>query len=143
VAIGNRTHIGFLQRIFGPIAIGAACCCGCAPSGMVEVSGEVTIDSKPVEQGLINFWPADGGGPSAGFVLANGKYRGKVAVGEKKISIEALQQIGERRPGGPDSAPIPIHKTITPDRYRDPQTTELRCEVSQQSAVHNFELTSK
>jgi hypothetical protein len=110
---------------------------------MVEVSGEVTIDSKPVEQGLINFWPANGGGPSAGFVLTNGKYRGKVAVGEKKISIEALQQIGERRPGGPDSAPIPIHNTITPDRYRDPKTTELRCEVSQQSAVHNFELTSK
>jgi len=116
---------------------------GCSSSDLIEVSGEVTLDAQPVEQGTINFWPDNGQGPSAGLILHEGKYRGLVAPGAKKVSIEALKQVGEERLGGPDGMLVPIHKTITPARFSDPKKTELRCEVSPEANVHNFQLTSK
>jgi len=61
---------------------------GCAKSGGVTVSGTVTFDGRPVEEGYITLSPADGKGPSAGGPIKEGKFSiSGVLPGEKIVSV--------------------------------------------------------
>ena len=67
---------------------------GCGQS--VVVTGQVTYEGKPVEEGSINFLPEDGQGPTCGGAINDGRYQAtcpkpgrKIAqiVGIKKINF--------------------------------------------------------
>lgn len=61
---------------------------GCGRSGGVTVSGTVTFDGRPVEEGYITLSPADGKGPSAGGPIKEGKFSiSGVLPGEKIVSV--------------------------------------------------------
>lgn len=63
-----------LTIILSMAAVG--CGGGGRPSGRVPVSGEVTLDGQPLDQGAIQFEPTDKTSKlNAGGVIANGKYR--------------------------------------------------------------------
>ena len=71
--------------------------CGCGPSGpeRVVVSGTVTYNGQPIEDGRIYFTPTvKSAVPIGGAVIQNGKYRadakGGVPVGTHIIRIEAF-----------------------------------------------------
>lgn len=115
---------------------------GCSGSSLVEVTGEVMLDDKPVEQGIISFWPQDGAGPTAQAVIQQGKYKAEVAPGAKKVGVEAVVESGKAYPSGPSGPAVPIHKPVSPPDYRDARKTSLRCEVSSASNIHNFNLKS-
>lgn len=67
-----------------PIIVG----CG---STTAHVSGNVTIDGQPLENGVIVFVAADdeGQGQPARADIQGGKYELKVTVGKKKVQISA------------------------------------------------------
>jgi len=61
---------------------------GCSKSDGVTVSGTVTFDGRPVEEGYITLSPADGKGPSAGGPIKQGKFSiSGVLPGEKIVSV--------------------------------------------------------
>lgn len=48
---------------------------GCGESmKQAEVTGKVTVDGQPLENGAISFFPADGKGPTAGSPIEDGEY---------------------------------------------------------------------
>ena len=65
---------------------------GCSGGGSRktgDVSGTVTYDSLPLENGVIQFTPQDGG-PTAGGSIKDGKYTANnVTVGKNKVEIRA------------------------------------------------------
>ena len=78
------------------IALTAAVGCGDRQNRW-EVSGEVRVGGKPVEDGVINFAPLDGQGTGEGAQIVNGKYvipqdkglnPGKAIAGIKKMLLE-------------------------------------------------------
>ena len=56
------------------VLIALAFLTGCG-SGHFPVTGEVTLDDKPVEQGTISFEPTDRQGPTTGGKIVGGKYQ--------------------------------------------------------------------
>jgi hypothetical protein len=68
---------------------------GCGPSGpkRYEVSGHITLKGQPIEDGIINFEPMEGGPTMSGSSITNGKYfipRDKgLAAGKYRVSIYA------------------------------------------------------
>jgi hypothetical protein len=115
---------------------------GCSGSSLIEITGNVSLDDKPVQKGIISFWPVDGTGPTAQTVITDGKFVVAVAPGAKKVGVEAFEQSGEARPSGPSGPAVPIHKVVSPARYNDPGKTELRCEVNSSAVEHSFSLKS-
>ncbi len=74
-----------------------ACVCGCGPSGpeRVAVTGTVTYQGKPIEQGSIRFVPTgETKGPATGTTIKQGKYeasaKGGVLVGTQRVEITAV-----------------------------------------------------
>jgi len=65
--------------------------CGAATS---TVSGDVTYEGQPVENGEINFLPADGKGAPAGTKIVGGKYEVQGLVpGPKVVQITAVKSV--------------------------------------------------
>lgn len=78
-------------------AIAALCLClfavlGCGPKGptMVPVSGNVTLDEKPLAEGTIYFKTVQTGA-SDPLPIKQGKYEGKVSEGERRVEITAYR----------------------------------------------------
>ena len=110
------------------------------------VSGSVTLDSKPLAQGKIQFDPVDAGGGKAAFAvgdITDGKYAidqaaGPVA-GKFKVSISSVPsvKISTGEPG-----PVPkMEPEKVPAQFNT--KTTLTKEVTSGSNSMDFELKSK
>jgi hypothetical protein len=81
-------------------AVTIACFGGCGGERgpeRVVVSGTVAYNGKPIPEGVIRFVPVSTSlGPTAGAIIANGKYRadgnGGVPVGMHNIQVEAYRK---------------------------------------------------
>jgi len=79
---------------------------GCSSGDGLEraqVRGEVQVDGQPLEEGSINFFPAgDAEGPSAGGVIAQGKYdisqESGPVVGKNRVEIRGVKKTGRMVP---------------------------------------------
>ena len=107
----------------------AALAAGCSGDGLNAISGTVTLDGRPIENGTIEFLPADGQGPTAAAVIEGGQYEVRVAPGAKEVRIVGYRKTGERHvaPGDPSSPMIDIQEQIVPAKYN--ANSELRCEI--------------
>ena len=80
-----------------------ATCFGCGNNGprRAAVSGHVTLDGQPIDEGVIQFLPVEGTvGPETGGVIANGQYdipqqRGAV-VGKNRVELRASKKTGRK-----------------------------------------------
>jgi hypothetical protein len=76
--------------------LSAFVCALVAGCGVKElpVSGNVTWEGKPIEDGTITFLDADGKDASASKAapIANGKYELKIKPGAKKVQINAFRE---------------------------------------------------
>jgi hypothetical protein len=70
----------------------AAVGCGGSKS---TVTGDVTLDGKPLPMGNITFVPAKGGTGGGGEPIKDGKYTIKVVPGDYKVTVET-DSIGQR-----------------------------------------------
>ena len=62
--------------------------CGCS-SGSATVSGEVTVDGKLLEKGIITYVPADNHGDPLTANIENGRYQLQTVAGNKTVQISA------------------------------------------------------
>ena len=82
--------------LFAPLAVGLALALagGCGdPRGRQEVTGEVLLHGRPVEDGIIQFAPVDGQATGDGAQIVGGKYRipreKGLSPGKYKVSMYA------------------------------------------------------
>ena len=76
-----------------PLALG----CG---QKVTIVTGNVTYEGEPVQDGYISFLPSeDGKGEGGGGRIRGGKYRAEVPPGSKRVQIQAGDQSGVRVKG--------------------------------------------
>lgn len=70
--------------------------CG-ANDGMITISGSVTLDGEPVEDGSISLMPIKGGGMGGGFI-ENGYYTAKSSPGEMAVQIHSSKMVKKKNP---------------------------------------------
>jgi hypothetical protein len=116
------------------------------------VSGTVTLDGEPLTNGLVSFHPV-GKGPistsrldaSGTFSLHTGGSRG-VTPGCYRVTIAANETGTTDKSVETDAAKTegssPIRPLITPARYADPDTSDLRAEVGWGINRFHFEINS-
>lgn len=133
----NRRHAAFLTGAAFLVFLFAGC-----GDGLYEVSGTVNVNGKPVEQGMITFYPADGQGQPAGDAIKNGQYKLKAKAGLMKVAITASKQTGTKKLyDTPGSKERPIYSQWLPAKYADPAKTELQYEVKAGPSQKDWSLT--
>ncbi|MBA2113108.1 hypothetical protein [Bremerella alba] len=71
---------------------------GCGASdGMITISGSVTLDGEPVEDGSISLMPLKEGGMGGG-LIENGYYTAKSSPGEMAVQIHAHKMVKKKNP---------------------------------------------
>ena len=125
------------------VAAGTAGCSGEAPYG--DVRGDVTLDGKPLEEGVIRFVPIDGKTSTASELINGGKFSVKVPVGSHRVEISS-----PKLPKGIASAKQMKRGTVDegaaleemiPERYNN--RSELKAEVSRGANEVRYDLKSK
>ena len=121
----------------------AVCLAGCPRGRLVEIGGRITLDGVPLENGTIDFRPADGRGPTAGAIVKQGRYSVEVVPGPKKVEILGYKKVGQQHitPNDPSSLLVDVNEQIVPERYNT--ETELTCKIDSGGGTHDFALESR
>ena len=116
---------------------------GCSKGDLVDIQGEVTLDGKPIEKGTIDFYPADGSGPTAGTVIERGQYQLEIHRGAKSVRIQGYRKVGQEHaiPNDPTSPLVDINEPIVPTRYN--ASSELTCQIAQGTRTLDFRLSTR
>lgn len=99
-------------------------CSGCAPDGRAEVAGEIILDGKPLNGGLITFRPTAGtSGPEFSAHVLGGKFRVVIRVlpGQYAVDIRSWQKTG-RMAKNPYGGVIDEIVNVIPRSYWGSQT---------------------
>jgi hypothetical protein len=106
------------------------------------VSGSVSYDGKPLDNGSITFYPVDGSSPTAGGFIKNGKYTVlKVPAGMSKVTISGSKVVGQKKLYDTPNSPIaPITEDPLPPKYKDSSKTELTFDVKPGNNEKNWDL---
>ncbi len=116
--------------------------CGGAPP-QAQVNGTVTLDGKPLDTGVIHFFPqSDAGGPSASADIKNGRYQLQTGIGPMKVVVNANKVFGKRKMyDTPDSPVVEDIRDVLPERYN--MKSELKAALTTGPNEVNFDLKSK
>jgi hypothetical protein len=119
-----RMRIALVLLAVGPLVLTSS---GCGPPAVVlyDVSGQVTVDGRPLKEGIIAFDPADGKGSAYSGTIAAGAFQLQAAAGPKNVSIMAYKMSNIPGPDG-----RPTHQQCLPSRYN--LETTLTAEVKPQ-----------
>lgn len=98
----------FLTLLLAVPAIG----CGDGKAAVYPVTGTVTYEGTPVENGSIVFDPADGKGMSAMAGIVNGEITGEVPAGEKILRISGVRTTGKKDQYGEE-----VTESFIPEKY--------------------------
>ncbi|MFO0823666.1 MAG: hypothetical protein U0792_11210 [Gemmataceae bacterium] len=108
----------------------------------VPVSGTVTLDNVPVENGGIQFTLLDGSGPTAGAVIVNGKYTTTVPAGKVRVEIRASKVVGKRKETDtPDSRMVDELAEAIPAQYNT--DSKLTADIAPGMGPLDFTLKTK
>jgi hypothetical protein len=122
--------------------LAALCGCGGSAKDLVEVSGNVLLDGKPLTIGSVLTMPERGPGAS-GTINEQGEFtlttRGMgsgASIGKHHVGVVALEGETEFNPEAP-------RKSLIPQKYASPETSGLTIEVKPgEPNKFTFELTS-
>jgi hypothetical protein len=106
--------------------------CGCGgPSEppTYEVSGRVTWEGQPLEEGDIIFTAADNASAPASGKIEDGTYRIRSLPGKKLVSIRASRLV----PGSKGAMGEPIFDNFIPDRFNVKTTLTVDVKTDQES----------
>jgi hypothetical protein len=134
VRAGSAVAVALLALVLG--------CSSKPPRG--QVSGTVTLDGQPLENGTIQFYPAKGVvGQTAGGGIENGKYSVETSVGEMTVTINGTKVVGKQKMyDTPDSPVVDKVIELIPQKYN--ALSELKVTVAQGPNENvNFDLKSK
>ena len=130
-----------LALVAGVLSFVAGCGSGVRPiDGSVPVSGTVTFNGQPLEQGMVRFAPESGGKaqPATG-QIKNGKFTmlttassPGVVVGKYKVSIISNKPFAPPalKPGTPPDPKAKFEpESLIPKKYNDIKTSGLEADV--------------
>lgn len=126
------------------LVLGSAAGCGRHPA---KLSGEVTLDGKPLPTGMISLSPARSGPSAYGEITPDGRFELKTGSekglepGEYVVTV-AANAVGSDEPVPESGGPPPIRPLITPPKYADVSTSPLRITVKPGSQKLDIELSS-
>jgi hypothetical protein len=126
------------------LAAAALAAAGCGAKKPV-LTGVVTLDGRPVDNGTIQFFPVAGDGQtSAAIIGPDGRYRVEASPTKLKVVIHSSKVIGKRKmyDDQPDSPMVDVMEEILPARYSDMNKTELTVTVGPGENEKDFTLTS-
>jgi len=134
----TRSLVGLLCWVL----IGA----GCGRTSGLDVrtvTGTVTVDGAPLNEGRITLTGLTGDTRGFSARIERGKYRIEAFPGRARVAITALREVpGETVSGGPGSPAIPRREQFIPDRYN--ANTELEADIPPAGIRGlDFELTTK
>ena len=134
-----------------------AACAGCG-SKLVPVEGVVNLDGQPVDRATVTFIPQGEGRQATGvtgadghFTLATGPDSG-APPGNYKVTVTKSESVPGANPGEPaDMAKMMANyskvkgklKSLLPQKYSRPDTTDLTCTVPPPSKPVVLDLKSK
>ncbi|MBN9118596.1 MAG: hypothetical protein J0I06_05490 [Planctomycetes bacterium] len=131
----------FRHSFLAALALGLGAVVGCGGPPKAHVKGTVTIDGKPLADGVIEFFPVGGSGQSAGTAIKDGAYELDASVGEMKVSVHGVEVIGKQKAyDTPDSPMIDTVRNPVPARYNT--RSELKKTLVAGPNEVNLELTS-
>lgn len=141
--------VGRMARFCG-ICVALATCFGCEDQGprRAAVSGHVTLDGRPIDEGVIQFLPVEGTvGPETGGVIANGQYdipqnRGAV-VGKSRIELRASKKTGRKiqDPTGRPGTLTDEYQEVFPPSYNT--NSSLVREITDDLNTLDFDIRTK
>jgi hypothetical protein len=118
---------------------------GCGTSEQ-RISGRVSCDGKPVEQGVIVFEPPAGAGQTAAAQIKDGAYELKssnVVVGQNVVRIRAFRKTGRQVSAKPAAEGM-VDEVVQflPPRYNDRSSLMADLDGKKELDV-NFDLSTK
>lgn len=116
---------------------------GCSSDGAKGiVEGTVTLNSQPLEKGLIRFVPVDGNSQPADGTIAAGKFTVNAPVGDFRVEITSPKVVGQTKMyDAPDSPTVDKIEEAIPPKYN--VQTELKITVTKGKTENKqFDLTS-
>jgi hypothetical protein len=135
------------HRILWLVALAAAAwvagCSSGSPFG--DVRGEVTLDGKPLDEGVVRFVPVAGKTPTASALIANGAFSERVPIGSHRVEISSpklpkgISSSKQMKRGTVDEGAA--LEELIPERYN--ARSELKAEVSAGTNKVHFDLKSK
>jgi hypothetical protein len=130
------------QSVFAILLVAIVPLLGCSEKKVALLSGLVTVDGTPIENGSISLMPAERNAPTAEAIIAAGKYTLTTLPGAKNVSIHGFQKVGTRRyhEGDPSSPMVDVNEEIVPARYNI--QTELKADLKVGPQTLDFALTS-
>lgn len=92
---------------------------------LVSVSGTVTLDGQPLEQGEIHFVSSDGRAAEEGYfidacIVKQGVYKGKTSAGERVVQIWSFKASDAAPDPVTGDKPLPIN--VIPTRFSEKST---------------------
>jgi len=116
---------------------------GCGPAGpeFIPVSGVVTFEGAPVEEGTIMFLHTETQDSQQTELQPGGKYELEVLAGAHKIAIEPIMVETQNNPNTPPSTDYKKVDNI-PGRYRSSETSGLTATVTEPAEI-SFDMTKK
>jgi hypothetical protein len=136
-----RRHWIFCLPAFA--AVLWAGCSGGAPYG--DVYGDVTLDGKPLGEGVIRFIPTDGKTPTASALIKAGQFNERVSFGTHRVEIsspklpQGITSAKQMKRGTVDE--VVALAELIPERYNNRST--LRAEVKRGTNELRYDLKSK
>ena len=136
----SKSHFRTAVCMILPLAAFGLPGCGAkqAPYPAATLSGQVSLDGEPVEQGNISFMPAPGqkGQPAAADIV-DGHYNAQwVPLGKVRVRIIINKETGRMITGS--SEPVPEIKNVAPIDYQRGVPLEVTGDNDQQ----DFEMKS-
>lgn len=120
---------------------------GCGPAQvgptvatLADVGGSVQLDGKPMPEGEISFVVV-GGGPNS-LKVTDGKFSGKVAVGEQRVEIRMYRAGKPVMMDGKPSPGEPPQENYLPAKYSTGSTMKATI-VAAGTKDLSFDVTSK
>jgi hypothetical protein len=105
---------------------------GCSGSPTRRVSGDVSYEGVPIQDGAIEFIPIEGtGGPSVGAPIKDGAYdvpadKGALAGGTYRVKLWAVRDTGRYPPGPRYPKSMTIREDIFPPEYNIYSTLHVK-----------------
>jgi hypothetical protein len=138
-----------MNRISWFLLLGVVALAGCGSGPrLLHVFGNITFEGKPIENGTIEFIPADGTpGPSMGSSIKDGKYeiaktKGPHENGVYQVRITNMRKTGKKTrnfmaPGGPL---VDVEENVIPAKYNAQSTLKVTMTPDNAAKGFNFDL---
>src|SRR5262245_37760777 len=115
---------------------------GCSQGPVTgTITGEVTLDGKPLEKGHLEFTPLDGQGQTGGIMIADGKFSGPVPVAMMRVQIHGQKVVKgtyQAYPGAPLEDGV---VELLPARYHS--KSDITLDVKRGNQTVSYKLESK